>query len=117
KDYLEALERSDFDATTAHYRPLFESELAEARSALDAAAGGGDERVVASASELERTIDGYEEEFARLIALHGRLGHGNQGLEGEIQRNASELERRLVDRGLSRLLAQILAARSAEKNF
>jgi diguanylate cyclase (GGDEF)-like protein/PAS domain S-box-containing protein len=98
---------------------LFQANLADARRSL-AEMGhlSGDPETILQVQHAAQAMDHYENAFLSVVALYGRLGFDDTGLEGKFRDNAHQIEGLLLAPPKDReLIVDLLTIRRREKDY
>lgn len=118
KEFLLKVKVYSFQEARSRYATLVTGHLADVRADLAAMRRlRGEPGMAAALQAIEQATHQYQAGFLRVVALYGRLGNADGGLEGELTASARALEARLAQGGPERLRIGLLALRRQEKTF
>ena len=118
KEFLLKVKEFGYEETKSRYATLIHARLEALREDMDAVRRLSDDPGMAQQTRTIEEIAGrYEAGFLKVVALHGRLGRVDTGLEGQFRDRAHAIESLLRQGAPERLMSGLLTLRRHEKDF
>ena len=118
KDFLLFQDEFGHNEARTRYVTLFRNSLGEVRSDVgEIRQVARDPAMVEKTQDVIRSVDEYETTFIEVVALYGKLGFTDTGLEGQLRGKAHEIETILRDGQSDQLMTDLLSIRRNEKDF
>ena len=118
KDFMLKVGDLGFYEARSRYATLVRSQMNDIRKDMAAVRTLSDDRDTAMVTDkIVRITDQYEAGFMKVVELNGRLGRGDTGLEGRFRDKAREMETIVNQSRSERLMNDLLAIRSEEKDY
>lgn len=118
KEFLLKAQVFSYEEARSRYATLVASQLDLVRENMTAIRSlTGSVEINAESRAIEDVTRLYEAGFLRTVALYGRLGRVDVGLEGQVRARAHAIENLLAQDAPDKLRADLLTLRRHEKDF